>query len=116
MSDLVKHDGDRRTLLPWQQFPCNCDWLNVEPDLPLCLMDSEGGHNILLTVSSANELNFSVCRRWCPSFPVRRGELPFCPLGHIHIAVVDGVHSVVAVDPGENGCEDTADITPGSGW
>ena len=79
-------------------------------------MDSEGRHDKLVAVSSANELNFSVCKRWWPSSAFVWGKLFFSFLGHVHIAVVDGVYGVVVVDPGENGCEDATGGTTGSGW
>lgn len=80
-------------------------------------MDSERGHNKLVRVSSANELDFFVCSSGCVLFPFGQGELPFHrSLSHVHIAVVDGVHSVVVVDPRKSGGEHTTVGTTGSAW
>ena len=114
---LVKHDGNRKTLLPRQQPSSSCDWLNVESDLLLCLVDSERSHNKLVGVSSANKLDFFVCSVGRAPFSFGRDELSFRhPRSHVHIAVMDGIHSVVVVDPGESSGEYTTGGTTGSGW
>ena len=80
-------------------------------------MDSERSHDKLVRVSSANELDFFVCSSGCAPFLFGRGKLPFRrSLSHVHIAVMDGVHGVVVVDPGESGGEYTTGGTTGGGW